>query len=144
MTANTHILSLSLFIGHSLGFATAVFRTILSEQSIDQLGKYLVLSGVDTRLLELFPPNKREEECLARHFEAEDMKQLVGFHQRNQKNSMKGDLLSNLKGLLGSEASVADVSVHMCVMMIGIYLLFQILGPCSYQGSKEGSWSGRS
>jgi hypothetical protein len=29
-------------------------------------------------------------------------------------------------------------------MMIGIYLLFQILGPCSYQGSKEGSWSGRS
>ncbi|KAI8331702.1 armadillo-type protein [Chlamydoabsidia padenii] len=99
--------------GHSLGFATAVFRTILSEQSIDQLGKYLVSSGMDTRLLELFPPNKREEECLARHFEAEDMKQLVGFHQRNQKNSMKGDLLSNLKHMLESEASVAEVLAHL-------------------------------
>ncbi|KAI8338995.1 armadillo-type protein [Chlamydoabsidia padenii] len=98
--------------GHSLGFATAVFRTILSEQTIDQLGKYLVLSGMDTRLLELFPPNKREEECLARHFEAEDMKQLVGFHQRNQKNSMKGDILSTLKHLLASETSTADVLTH--------------------------------
>ncbi|CAO3589979.1 unnamed protein product [Absidia cylindrospora] len=67
---------------------------------------------MDTRLLELFPPNKREEECLSRHFEAEEMKQLVGFHQRNQKNSMKGDLLSNLKGLLESEASTADVLTH--------------------------------
>lgn len=65
---------------------------------------------MDTHLLDLFPPNKREEECLARHFEAEDMKQLVGFHQRNQKNSMKGDLLSNLKHLLQSDTSSADVS----------------------------------
>ncbi|KAI8093523.1 armadillo-type protein [Halteromyces radiatus] len=95
--------------GHSLVFATAVFRTILTEQNIDQLGKYLVLSGMDTRLLELFPPNKREEECLSRHFEAEDMKQLVGFHQRNQKNSMKGDLLSNLKHLLSEETPVEEV-----------------------------------
>ncbi|ORZ24054.1 armadillo-type protein [Absidia repens] len=95
--------------GHSLGFATAVFRTILSEQSIDQLGKYLVLSGMDTRLLEFFPPNKREEECLIRHFEAEDMKALVGFHQRNQKNSMKGDLLSNMKNLLENETPLTEV-----------------------------------
>ncbi|CAO3594049.1 unnamed protein product [Absidia cylindrospora] len=95
--------------GHSLGFATAVFRTILSEQTIDQLGKSLVLSGIDTRLLELFPPNKREEECLVRHFEAEDMKPLVGFHQRNQKNSMKGDLLSNMKHLLENETPMTEV-----------------------------------
>lgn len=104
------LLLLLLFIGYSLGFATSVFRTILTEQNVEQLGKYLVTCGMDTRLLELFPPNKREEECLSRHFEAEDMKQLVSFHQVNQKNSMKVDLLSNLKQMLNDEAKPTEVS----------------------------------
>ncbi|KAI9299375.1 armadillo-type protein, partial [Cunninghamella echinulata] len=96
----------------SLGFATSVFRTILTEQNVEQLGKHLVTCGMDTRLLELFPPNKREEECLSRHFEAEDMKQLVSFHQVNQKNSMKVDLLSNLKQMLNDEAKPTEVLAY--------------------------------
>lgn len=102
------------YIGYSLDFITSVFRTILAEQNVDQLGKYLVAAGMDTRLLELFPPNKREEECLSRHFEAEDMKQLVSFHQINQKNSKKVDLLTTLKQMLNDdETKPAEVSFYL-------------------------------
>ncbi|KAI9029009.1 armadillo-type protein [Phycomyces nitens] len=98
--------------GLSLEFATTVFRTILSVQTIEQLGKSLINSGLDSKLIELFPPNKREDECLVRHFEAEDMKPLVEFHQRNQKNSKKDELAYKLKEMLQSEAGVAEVIAY--------------------------------
>ncbi|KAG0175567.1 hypothetical protein DFQ28_008854 [Apophysomyces sp. BC1034] len=98
--------------GLSLSFSTMVFRTILGEQTIDQLGRSLINAGLDDKLIELFPPNKREEECLVRHFEAEDMKPLVEFYQRNQKNSMKEDLVVTLKEMLEAESSVAEVVTY--------------------------------
>ncbi|KAI8368259.1 armadillo-type protein [Radiomyces spectabilis] len=98
--------------GHSLEFSTTVFRTVLNEQSIEQFGKSLIASGLDSKLIELFPPNKREDECLIRHFEAEDMKQLVDFHMKNQKNSMKGDLLIDLKEMMHDEANVSEVVAY--------------------------------
>ncbi|CDS03997.1 hypothetical protein LRAMOSA06952 [Lichtheimia ramosa] len=89
--------------GASLEFATSVFRTILSEQGIDQLGKMLVNADMDSKLIELFPPNKREEDCLVRHFEAQDMKELVEFHQKNVMDSIKKDLLAKLHGMMIDE-----------------------------------------
>lgn len=90
-------------IGASLEFATSVFRTILSEQGIDQLGKMLVNADMDSKLIELFPPNKREEDCLVRHFEAQDMKELVEFHQKNVMDSIKKDLLAKLHAMMTDE-----------------------------------------
>lgn len=93
--------------GASLGFATSVFRTILSEQSMEQFGRLLNHAGIDNaKLIELFPPNKRDEDCLARHFEAEDMRQLVAFYQKNQKDSIKEELLAKIQDMMsgGEEA----------------------------------------
>ncbi|KAI8073210.1 armadillo-type protein [Gongronella butleri] len=88
--------------GHSLSFATTIFRTILNEQSVDQLGRYLIAAGLDTRLMELMPPSKRTDEEFAKHFEAEGMKQLVEFHHRYQKDSVKKELLADLRQKLRS------------------------------------------
>lgn len=118
--------------GASLEFATNVFRTILSEQSIDQFGKMLISSGMDSKLIDLFPPNKREEDCLARHFEAEDMKQLVGFHQKNLKDSVKGEFLVKLKDMMSEESKSAEV----CVCFFNSFLL---LGEGSGNSIKESS-----
>jgi hypothetical protein len=82
---------------------------MLGEQSMDQLGRALISSGLDAKLIELFPPNKRDEECFARHFEVEDMKPLVEFHQRNQRNSHKDELLAHTKEMLEGEASPQEV-----------------------------------
>ncbi|KAI9276799.1 armadillo-type protein [Phascolomyces articulosus] len=103
--------------GASLEFATNVFRTILSEQSIDQFGKMLISSGMDSKLIDLFPPNKREEDCLARHFEAEDMKQLVGFHQKNLKDSVKGEFLVKLKDMMSEESKTTEVVTYIKQIM---------------------------
>ncbi|ORX55793.1 ARM repeat-containing protein [Hesseltinella vesiculosa] len=98
--------------GHSLDFVTTVFGTILKEQSVDQLGKYLTAAGLETSLLEFFPPNNRTDKALDEHFEAQGMKQLVEFHHRNQKDSVKKDLLLGLKQMLRldeEEQSTAEV-----------------------------------
>lgn len=99
-------------VGHSLQFVTATFKSILLDQSMDQLGRALISCGLDSRLIDLFPPNKRDEECLARHFEAEDMKPLVEFHQRNQRNSHKDEILDHMKDMVDNEASPQEVSHH--------------------------------
>ncbi|GAB5592840.1 hypothetical protein Unana1_07740 [Umbelopsis nana] len=99
--------------GFSLQFATVTFKTMLGEQSMDQLGRALISSGLDAKLIELFPPNKRDEECFARHFEVEDMKPLVEFHQRNQRNSHKDELLAHTKEMLEGEASPQEVIAYL-------------------------------
>ncbi|KAI8368762.1 armadillo-type protein [Blakeslea trispora] len=96
--------------GHALNFTTTVFRTVLDEQNIEQLGRALAAEGLNSRLVEFFPPNKRDEDCLVRHFEAEDMKELVDYYRRNKKNSIKGSLLNELsEKMQDEEASEAEV-----------------------------------
>ncbi|KAG2171511.1 hypothetical protein INT43_008237 [Umbelopsis isabellina] len=98
--------------GHSLQFVTCTFKTILTEQSMDQFGRALISSGLDNKLVELFPPNKRDEECFARHFEAEDMKPLVEFHQKNQRNNVKDELLVRIKEMVEGEANPQEVITY--------------------------------
>ncbi|KAI8989512.1 armadillo-type protein [Pilobolus umbonatus] len=95
--------------GYSLDFTTTVFRTILTEQSIEQLGRSLTSEGLNSRIIDFFPPNKRDEDCLVRHFEAEDMKEFVEYYRRNKKNFKKGSLLTELSNQMEGEASEADI-----------------------------------
>lgn len=126
------------FIGASLEFATSVFRTILSEQGIDQLGKMLVNADMDSKLIELFPPNKREEDCLVRHFEAQDMKELVEFHQKNVMDSIKKDLLAKLHGMMTDEdANAKEVCFNDIYVTIHVLTLC-IIGHRWNQASHEG------
>ncbi|KAI7907433.1 armadillo-type protein [Cokeromyces recurvatus] len=95
--------------GYSLAFTTTVFRTVMREQSIEQLGRALTSEGLNSRILDFFPPNKRDEDCLIRHFEAEDMKEFVEYYRKNKKNSIKNTLLNELSELVQGEASNAEV-----------------------------------
>jgi hypothetical protein len=104
--------------GHSLNFVTSVFRTILDEQNIEQLGRSLASEGINSRIIDFFPPNKRDEDCLARHFEAEDMKELVDYYRKNKKNSKKGTLLSELSEMMENEETTdADVTAFVTATM---------------------------
>lgn len=95
--------------GHAIDFVTTVFRTVLDTQNIEQLGRSLASEGLNSRIIDFFPPNKRDEDCLVRHFEAEDMKELVEYYRRNKKNSMKGSLLNELSELLLGDSTDAEV-----------------------------------
>ncbi|CAG8485502.1 16519_t:CDS:2 [Acaulospora colombiana] len=99
--------------GLSLQFVTAVFKAYLSEQSIDHLGNSLKKAGMDNKLMEFFPPNKRDEEYFARYFEAEDMKQLVEYHNQKQRNSMKEQTIDRAKKMLQADNTSAEVIVYL-------------------------------
>ncbi|KAJ3326990.1 hypothetical protein HDU76_012446 [Blyttiomyces sp. JEL0837] len=87
--------------GASLQFVTGVFQVYLKEQSVDNLSAMLQRNGLDDKLLDFFPPNKRQEEYLARHFESEGLKTLVDFFKKRQasvtKDSMKGQLIEQFQ-----------------------------------------------
>lgn len=94
--------------GLSLLFVTTVFKTYLIDQSVDQFGLNLYKAGMSDRLLDFFPPNKRDEDSFARHFEAEDMKQLVTFQNKKQLIMRKDNIIENVKSLL-EESKVTEV-----------------------------------
>ncbi|KAI8838609.1 armadillo-type protein [Chytridium lagenaria] len=86
--------------GASLQFLTGVFQSYLQEQNIDHLSTLLKRSGLDDRMLEFFPPNKRQEEYLARHFEAEGLKSVVDFYKKRQGHALKDQIKANVKDML--------------------------------------------
>lgn len=89
--------------GLSLQFVTAVFRAYLLDAKIDQLGSALKKAGMDTQLLDFFPVNKRDPECFARHFEAEDMKSLVEYQNKKAKTHLKDNIVDDLKMMIADE-----------------------------------------
>jgi len=95
--------------GLSLQFVTAVFKAYLGEQNIEHLGGYLKKAGIDNKLMEFFPPNKRDEEFFARYFEAEDMKPLVEYHSQKQRNSLKEQTIDHVKEMLKAENNSQEV-----------------------------------
>jgi len=106
--------------GLSLQFVTAVFRSYLSESKIDQLGSALKKSGMDTKLLDFFPVNKRDSECFARHFEAEDMKSLVEYQTKKAKTHMKDVIIEEVQTMLAEEENPrtpAEMASHLKAQM---------------------------
>ncbi|RKO88031.1 hypothetical protein BDK51DRAFT_24474, partial [Blyttiomyces helicus] len=97
--------------GASLRFATGVFKSYLDEQSIDHLSATLKKSGIDNKLLDFFPPNKREEEYLTRHFESEGLKPLVDYFRKRQQFAVKDKTGAELKEMFGS-AGVPEVIAY--------------------------------
>ncbi|KAG0235647.1 armadillo-type protein [Mortierella sp. GBAus27b] len=98
--------------GLSLLFVTTVFKTYLIDQSVDQFGLNLHKAGMSDRLLDFFPPNKRDEDSFARHFEAEDMKQLVTFQNKKQLIMRKESIIETVKAFL-EEAKVAECTAYL-------------------------------
>ncbi|KAI9353379.1 armadillo-type protein [Zopfochytrium polystomum] len=89
--------------GASLEFLTGVFQTYIHEQNVDSLCQSLQKSGLDDRLLEFFPPKKRQEEYLARHFETEGLKAIVDFYKKKQASLVKAEIKQQLLELLQGE-----------------------------------------
>ncbi|KAF9113584.1 hypothetical protein BGX27_001232 [Mortierella sp. AM989] len=98
--------------GLSLQFVTTVFKTYLIDQTVDQFGLNLYKAGMSDRLLDFFPPNKRDEDSFARHFEAEDMKQLVSFQTKKQLILRKDNIIESVKSLL-EEGKLAECLTYL-------------------------------
>ncbi|KAJ3045365.1 hypothetical protein HDV00_010235 [Rhizophlyctis rosea] len=98
--------------GASLQFVTGVFKSYLDEQSIDHLSSTLKKAGMDDKLLEFFPPNKRQEEYLARHFEAEGLKSLVEYYKKRQQFAIKDQVKGKLTDMFSGNATAQEATTY--------------------------------
>ncbi|KAJ3088670.1 hypothetical protein HK102_008228 [Quaeritorhiza haematococci] len=96
--------------GASLQFVTGVFKAYLEEHNMEHLATALKKSGLDNKLMEFFPPNKRTEEYLARHFEAEGLRALVEHNKKRQQNNVKDQVTTNLQEMFESGKTLQEVS----------------------------------
>jgi len=56
-----------------------MFRSWLDERDIGSIIKALKIGGIDARLLELFPLNKRSQETFVAHFRKEGLEAIANF-----------------------------------------------------------------
>ncbi|KAJ2659808.1 hypothetical protein IW148_004072 [Coemansia sp. RSA 1199] len=85
--------------GLALRFLTDMLRVFLMDNDINQLHKALVRAKVG-RLTEFFPPNKRDEDCFARHFEAEDMPVLIELHTATLTLARRNEFVDSISSIL--------------------------------------------
>jgi len=94
--------------GHSLQFLTTIFKTFLLEQSIDQLISLLKKGGLDDRLLEFFPFNKRTDEFFSRHFNSEGLGELVAYYDKRSVLKSKTEFKDNVQRMITEHAPLSE------------------------------------
>ncbi|XP_013391605.1 basic leucine zipper and W2 domain-containing protein 1 isoform X2 [Lingula anatina] len=97
--------------GLALEFATVLFATVLQERDMAHLSGALKKAGLDSRLLELIPINKRTSENFAAHFMDAGLKQVVEFQKVQQSTNMKKELLKALDTMIKDEEPVKELIV---------------------------------
>ena len=95
----------------AIGVLTTIFRSYLSEQSIDHLSGTLKRGGIKD-LLAFFPPNRRETTVLDAHFRAQGLPQVADWWTKRQNALIRDDVVKAIKEALDRDDFVAaDVCV---------------------------------
>ncbi|KAJ2535445.1 hypothetical protein EV175_006912, partial [Coemansia sp. RSA 1933] len=95
--------------GVALRFFTDFVRIYLKDASVDQLRRSLAKARID-QLIDFFPPNKRDDDCLARHFEAEDMPELIELHSAARDNAERTHLFYELVDIVNDAKLVRNAA----------------------------------
>ena len=99
--------------GLSLAFVTPVFRVTVDEIGIERFAASLRKDGVEGKLMEFFPINRRTEADFAAHFTAEGLGNLVEYHNKKQNTLMKDLAVENIKNMIDSEASPSEIAAYL-------------------------------
>lgn len=103
--------------GISLRFATYLFRSWLEEKDIGSVIKSLKSAQLDSRLLELFPLNKRSQEAFVNYFKKEGLDALALYQGKQQVSEFKKELQKTLSEMITEEESLKEISSYITEMM---------------------------
>jgi len=92
----------------ALSIVTMIFRTILLDQSMEQLANHLKKGGVKD-ILAFFPPSKRDIKHLETHFKAAGLSPIVDWYVKKQYGVIKESIVSQLKEMCDQEESDEEV-----------------------------------
>lgn len=87
---------------------TVIFRTYLSEQSMEHLATTLKKGGIKS-LLDFFPPQKQDAKALEAHFKAAGLVQVADWYTKKQFAVIKDALVDGLKQRCEQDDPLAEV-----------------------------------
>lgn len=95
--------------GLAVEFMTVMLRTFLNEKDIQTLGTSLKRGGVENRLLDLLPINKRTQEYFEKHFIEANLEQIVDYQRIKATAEVKKELQKTLEEMIKDEASTKEI-----------------------------------
>ncbi|KAJ2845862.1 hypothetical protein J3B02_004562, partial [Coemansia erecta] len=93
--------------GIALGFMTDVLRVYLRDNNAAQLSKALKSAKI-RQLVDFFPIAKRDNDCFVRHFEAQDLPEIIELHSAHQAVAMRDALVAELARIVRETQSSID------------------------------------
>lgn len=100
--------------GLSVEFAVEVFRIILlEEKDTTLLSTVLKKAGIESRLMELLPINKRTPEIFTSYFREAGLQQIVDYQQAKADAEVRKEFLKKVDLLIKDEASAKEISAFL-------------------------------
>ncbi|KAJ1879071.1 hypothetical protein H4R99_004773 [Coemansia sp. RSA 1722] len=93
--------------GVALGFMTDVLRVYLRDNNGQQLSKALKSAKI-RQLADFFPVAKRDNDCFVRHFEAQDLPQIIELHTAQQTVAMRDALVVEMARIVRDAQRAAE------------------------------------
>lgn len=94
----------------ALDFILEVFSTYKQEKGLANLTTMLKKGGLEGRLMEFVPANKRTEENFRALFEEKGLHDLVKLHEAQASQEAKRDLQQQLQEALSEEKSIKEIT----------------------------------
>ncbi|XP_067371193.1 eIF5-mimic protein 2-A-like isoform X3 [Channa argus] len=98
--------------GVSAPFAVKLFKSWLSEKDISSLAASLRKVGMDNRLMELFPANKRSCEHFSKYFTDAGLKELADFARNQQSLGARKELQKELEEQMSRGDPLRDIIAY--------------------------------
>uniref|UniRef100_A0A4W6G677 Basic leucine zipper and W2 domains 1 n=1 Tax=Lates calcarifer TaxID=8187 RepID=A0A4W6G677_LATCA len=98
--------------GVSACFAVKLFKSWLSEKDINSVAASLRKVGMDNRLMELFPANKRSCEHFSKYFTDAGLKELSDFARNQQSIGARKELQKELQELMLRGDPLKDIIAY--------------------------------
>eukprot|EP00123_Amoebidium_parasiticum_P001185 comp12232_c1_seq1/m.7019 comp12232_c1_seq1/g.7019 ORF comp12232_c1_seq1/g.7019 comp12232_c1_seq1/m.7019 type:complete len:418 (-) comp12232_c1_seq1:71-1324(-) len=93
----------------ALKFLTQLLQVLLKLGPEDAVANLMRKAGIENRLLEFFPENKRREEVMEAHFSSNGLTKVVEMYRRKEQGKQKGEFKTTLKEMFERGDSAADI-----------------------------------
>ncbi|KAK1802434.1 hypothetical protein P4O66_022092 [Electrophorus voltai] len=97
------------FPGVSAAFAVKLFKSWINEKDINSVAASLRKVGMDNRLMELFPANKRSCEHFSKYFTDAGLKELSDFARNQQSIGARKELQKELQEQMSRGETLKDI-----------------------------------
>uniref|UniRef100_A0A8B9H1Q6 Basic leucine zipper and W2 domains 1a n=1 Tax=Astyanax mexicanus TaxID=7994 RepID=A0A8B9H1Q6_ASTMX len=98
--------------GVSAAFAVKLFKSWINEKDINSVAASLRKVGMDSRLMELFPANKRSCEHFSKYFTDAGLKELSDFARNQQSIGARKELQKELQEQMSRGETLKDMIAY--------------------------------